>query len=180
MDFFQTILSRNAEYAQNGFSPDLKIIPSRRTLILACVDPRVDPMDVLKLEAGEAAIIRNVGGRVNPSLIDTLDILRTVSKAGGNEIGIGWTLLLLQHTDCGIRGCLHHAPGKLAAYMGVPEEGLSALAVEDPYKAIEYDIAALRANADMPADLTIAGVVYDVKTGRIDTVAPPVLLKGPS
>lgn len=171
MDFFQTILHRNADYAATRFSPDMSIIPSEKLLILACVDPRVDPMDVLQLKADEAAIIRNVGGRVNPSLFETLDILRTVSKAGGNEIGEGWTLFLLQHTDCGIRGCLRHTPNKLAQYMGVAEDGLADLAIADPYRGVEIDIAALRANPEIPAQLNIVGAVYDVETGRLQTVA---------
>ncbi len=167
MDFFQTLLSRNAEYAVTRFSRDLNIIPSQKTLILACVDPRVDPMDVLKLKPGEAAMIRNVGGRVNPSLLETLDILRTVSKAGGNEIGEGWTLFLLQHTDCGIRGCLRHAQDKLARYMGGTEDDLASQAILDPYQAVQIDAAALRKNPEIPSGLNIVGGVYDVEDGTI-------------
>lgn len=43
MDFLETLSRRNAEFAETGFSPDLKILPSRRTMIIGCVDPRVDP-----------------------------------------------------------------------------------------------------------------------------------------
>ncbi len=55
-------------------------------MIVGCVDPRVDPMDILKLDRGEGVVIRNVGGRINLALLETLTILRTVSKAAGQEL----------------------------------------------------------------------------------------------
>ena len=177
MDFFETLAVRNAAFAETEFLVDLKILPSRRTLILGCVDPRVDPMDILKLEPGEAAIIRNVGGRVNPALIETLDILQTVSKAAGEEVGPGWNLIVLHHTKCGIIGCYHHAPDLLVKYMCVPAEELDALAITDPYKAVVIDIAALRANPNVSGAFTVAGLVYDVATGRIETVVAPQVLR---
>ncbi|MNQ92847.1 Beta-carbonic anhydrase 1 [compost metagenome] len=172
MDFLQTLAQRNAAFADSGFSADLKIIPSRKTMIIGCVDPRVDPMDVLQLQPGEAAVIRNVGGRVNPALLETMAILRTVSRVGGSEVGEGWNLILLHHTDCGITGCLHHAPELLAKHMGVAPQELAALEIDDPYKAVAVDVAALKANPNLPGGFTVTGLVYDVATGRIDTVVP--------
>ncbi|MNL12852.1 Beta-carbonic anhydrase 1 [compost metagenome] len=172
MDFLQTLAQRNAAFANSDFSADLKIIPSRKTMIIGCVDPRVDPMDVLKLQPGEAAVIRNVGGRVNPALLETMAILRTVSRVGGSEVGEGWNLILLHHTDCGISGCLHHAPELLAKHMGVAPQELAALEIDDPYKAVAVDVAALKANPNLPGGFTVTGLVYDVATGRIDTVVP--------
>ena len=100
MDIVTELLARNAAFAEDGFNQGLKIIPSKKIMIIGCVDPRVDPMDVLGLEPGEAAIIRNVGGRVNPALFETMEILTTVAKAGGGALGEGWNLIVLQHTQC--------------------------------------------------------------------------------
>ena len=177
MDFLETLASRNAEFAQSGFSADLKMMPSRKTMIIGCVDPRVDPMDVLKLAPGETAVIRNVGGRVNPSLLETMALLGAVSRAAGQPVSDGWNLVLLQHTDCGINGCYHHAPKLLSKYMGVAEDKLDDLAITDPYKAVAIDVEALRANPNLPGGFTVTGLVYDVKTGRIETVVPPVTLR---
>jgi carbonic anhydrase len=177
MDFLQTLLERNAAFAANGFSAELKIIPSQRALIIGCVDPRVDPVDVLGLQPGEAAVIRNVGGRVTPALFETLAILGRVSQAGGAAIGEGWHLIILQHTDCGIRGCLHHAPSLLAQYMGVAPEQLPALAIADPRQAVAIDVAALKANPQLPAGFSVSGMVYDVATGLVETVVPASRLR---
>ncbi|TPG73921.1 carbonic anhydrase [Pseudomonas arsenicoxydans] len=177
MDFLQTLIERNAAFAQNDFAADLKIIPSQKTLILGCVDPRVDPVDVLKLGPGEAAVIRNVGGRVNPALFETMAILGTVSKLGGAAVGQGWNLIVLHHTDCGISGCYHHAPELLAKHMGVATDELAALEIDDPYKAVAIDVAALKANPNLPGAFTVTGLVYDVTTGLIETVVPAGLLR---
>ncbi|WP_050479028.1 carbonic anhydrase [Herbaspirillum rhizosphaerae] len=181
MDFIETLIQRNAEFATTAFSAGMKILPSRRTLILGCVDPRVDPMDVLQLQAGEAAVIRNVGGRVNPSLLETMSLLRTVSKAGGEPIGSGWNFVVLHHTKCGIAGCYRHAPALLAQHMGVTEgKALDALAITDPYASVAMDVAALKANPDFADDLQITGLVYDVDTGLIEVVAPTAPARTPA
>ncbi|GJH29995.1 carbonic anhydrase [Caballeronia novacaledonica] len=177
MDFLETFASRNVQFAKTGFNADLKMLPSRRTMIIGCVDPRVDPMDVLKLEPGEAAVIRNVGGRVNPALLETMVILGTVSRAAGEAVGAGWNLVVLQHTDCGINGCYHHAPKLLSKYMGVSDDKLDDLAITDPYKAVAIDVAALNANPNLPGGFTVTGLVYDVKTGLLETVVPPTVLR---
>lgn len=177
MDFLDTLASRNAEFVSHGFSADLKIIPSAKTMIIGCVDPRVDPMDVLKLKPGEAVVIRNVGGRINPALLETLAILRAVSRAAGQEVGAGWNLIVLHHTDCGIIGCYRHAPGLLANYMGVPADGLDALAITNPYKAVAVDVASLKANPLLPGEFTLSGLVYDVANGKIEIVVPPAPLR---
>lgn len=173
MDFIDTLMRRNAEFAAEGYTDGLKILPSRRTLILGCVDPRVDPMDILKLRPGEAAVIRNVGGRVNPALLETMRILGAVSRAGGEAIGAGWNFVVLQHTKCGIVGCQLHAPALLARQMGVEESALASLAIADPVAAVKLDVAALKANPDFPGDVLVTGMVYDVDTGRIEVVVPP-------
>ena len=177
MEFVETLVARNADFTQQGFLADLKILPSARTLIIGCVDPRVDPMDVLKLKPGEAAVIRNVGGRINPAMLETLALLRAVSSAAGQEIGTSWNLIVLHHTACGIIGCYHHAPDLLARHMGVVRNQLEALAITDPYAAVKVDVAALKTNPQLPGGFMLSGLVYDVATGRVETVVPPDLLR---
>lgn len=176
MDFLDTMIDRNADFAGSEFVPGLQMLPSTSTVVVGCVDPRVDPAHVLGLEQGEVAVIRNVGGRVNKPLIETLAILRVVAKAAGRENGIR-NLVLLHHTDCGIIGCHHHAPDLLARHLGVETAALDGMAIDDPYRAVALDIATLRANEQLPAGVMVSGLVYDVKTGRVETVVPPAPLR---
>jgi len=175
MDFLETMIARNARFAETAFAPELKILPSAGTIVVGCVDPRVDPAYVLGLEQGEVAVIRNVGGRITPALLETLAVLRVVAKAAGSEAGLR-SLVLLHHTDCGIIGCYHHAPELLATYLGVDVAALDDLAILDPYKAVARDVAALKASHQFPPALAISGLVYDVITGRVTTTVPPAAL----
>ena len=106
-------------------------------------------------------------------------MLRIVAKASGGEIGPGWNLIVLHHTDCGIN-CLVHSPELLSKYFGVIPAELDAMAITDPHKAVAVDVAALKANPLLPGGfLFVTGLVYDVTTGRVEILVPPALLRIP-
>jgi carbonic anhydrase len=92
------------------------------------------------------------------------------------EIGRGWNLIVLHHTDCGITH-LAHSPELLAKHFGVVPEDLDKLAIADPHKAVAFDVAALKCNPLLPGGFLVSGLVYDVATGRIELVVPPALLR---
>jgi len=175
MSVIETLTQRNEAFASSRFSAGLKIMPSMKTMIIGCVDPRVDPVDIFGLVPGEAVVIRNVGGRITPATLQTMAMLRIVAKAGGGEIA-GWNLIVLHHNDCGI-ACLAHSPELLAKYFGVAPADLDALAIADPHKAVAVDVAALKANPLLPGGFLLTGLVYDVTTGRIEIVVPTSLLR---
>jgi carbonic anhydrase len=178
MSVITSLTGRNAAFAAERYSPDLKIMPSKKTMIIGCVDPRADPADIFGLAPGEAAVIRNVGGRVDPATLRTLALLRGVVKgrSRGGDIGQDWNLIVLHHTDCGISDCQLHAPALLGKHMDTSVEGLDALAIADPYAAVKLDVAALQANPATPSGLTVTGMVYDVATGKVAVVVPAVVL----
>jgi carbonic anhydrase len=177
MDFFESLLARNDGFASSRFTADLKMLPSKRTLIIGCVDPRVDPVDVFALQPGEAVVIRNVGGRLNAATRETITILQTIAKAAGKDVGEGWNLIVLHHNDCGIVGCFHHAPDLLAQHLGVSREALDTMAIGDPRRAVALDVAALKADPDLPGGFMVSGIVYDVHTGKVETVVAPTRLR---
>jgi len=69
MTVIDTLAERNDDFVRTRFVPGLPMLPRLRTLVVGCVDPRVDPAHVLGLETGDAAVIRNVGGRVTPDVL---------------------------------------------------------------------------------------------------------------
>ena len=177
MDTIETLTRRNRDFAERTFSGDLKMLPSMKTIIVGCVDPRVDPADVFNLEPGEAIVIRNIAGRIDTTTLQTMAILRTVAQGAGKDIGEGWNLIVLHHTDCGINIGHRLAPNLIAEYLRVDQAALDGLAITDPYKAVAVDVAALKANPRLPAGLIVTGVVYDVVTGRTDIVVPSSRLR---
>ncbi len=59
-----TLIDRNLEFANNFKQGDLGILPRLSTLIVTCLDARVDPAHLFGLELGDAVVMRNIGGRV--------------------------------------------------------------------------------------------------------------------
>ncbi|WP_397448028.1 carbonic anhydrase [Pseudomonas sp. NA-150] len=176
MNVIESLTQRNDAFANSSdFNADIKILPSMKTMIIGCIDPRVDPVDVFGLKPGEAAVIRNVGGRIDPATLQTMAILRGVAKANGKEVGPGWNLIVLHHTDCGVTPCLHHAPELLAKHFA--PVALDDMAITDPYAAVALDVAALKANPKLPGGFLVTGMVYDVATGKVETVVPTALLR---
>jgi carbonic anhydrase len=176
MDTLSVLSERNADFAANRFPPGLTLVPTLKTMIISCVDPRVDPAHILGLELGDAAIIRNVGGRVTPSTVAELGMLRKVTQAGGGDMGTGWDLVVIHHTQCGITR-LADEPGMLAAYFGIDQHDVLAKSVGDPHEAVAVDVAALKASPALAGGFLVSGLVYDVQNGRTELVVKPSLLR---
>lgn len=173
MSVIDTLLQRNAEFAARRFIPNFTLATTLGITVLGCVDPRVDPAHVLGLEPGEAAVLRNIGGRVTPAALQMLTLLGTLPRLlGAPRPTGGMTLVVVQHTDCGITQ-LAREPDRLAPYFGVTPDELDAKAVLDPYAAVQVDVAALKQAASaLPEGSTVTGLVYDVATGRVEIVVP--------
>jgi carbonic anhydrase len=176
MDTIETLIDRNADFAEHRFSPGLRIVPHLKTLLVGCLDPRVDPAQVLGVELGEVGVIRNIGGRVTPDVLAEIALLVTLTKTLGGALGPGWDLIVLQHTDCGILR-MQEPPDKLADLFDVEPTSLGDKSVGDPRAGVEVDIATLRDSPLIPGTFRVTGMVYDVATGRVDTVAGPAVLR---
>jgi carbonic anhydrase len=172
---FDTLLERNQDFAVHHFLKDLSMMPTLRTMIIGCVDPRVDPAHVLGLKLGDAIVIRNVGGRVTPATLQIMGMLGGIAQRAGGP-PTGFHLVVLQHTHCGIAH-LEGQPDMLASYFGIGQEELAAQAVTDPHTAVAVDVAALRATPALPESWLVSGLVYDVTTGQIEVVVPPAPLR---
>jgi carbonic anhydrase len=169
------LVHRNASFAQNGFRGGLTINPSGNVMIIGCVDPRVDPAHVLGLDNGEAAIIRNVGGRITPATLRTLGMLNKVGAANASTHRPGvWNLVILHHTDCGMTD-LAAFPDLLAEYFEIPPGELDSKSVSDPAGSARIDVDIILQTLHGP-DFLVSGLVYDVDTGLIDTVVGPTPL----
>jgi carbonic anhydrase len=167
-----TLNRRNRTFAENRFESDLGMMPKLRTMIVGCVDPRVDPTLVLGLELGDAVVIRNIGGRITPATLQSIAMLRLIADAEGGAPGAGWNLIVVHHTDCGIRHLTGY-PDLLAEHLGIDRAEFDASSVIDPHATVAADVAALKANTFLPAELIVSGLVYDVSTGLIEQVVAP-------
>lgn len=171
MGIVETLTERNANFAKTRFNPGLRMKPVLATIVICCVDARVDPAVVLGSEQGEIMPIRNVGGRVTPGTIDELIMLRKVAQSTGGDLGPGWELIVMQHTQCGITRIQDH-PELLAPYFQTTENELPDVFVGDPRAAVARDVAVLQAEPRLEG-VRVSGLVYDVTTGLTETVSEP-------
>src|SRR6202034_392962 len=128
-----------------------KAMPNVKATIIGCADMRVDPFDIPGLKPGEDVVIRNIGGRITPVLLEELGLLGRIGQVAKEMPGGGgeFHLIVLQHTDCGITR-LAGDPAMLTHYFQIPEAELKAKAVLDPRAAVAVDVALLRTVPALP------------------------------
>ena len=67
-------------------------IPARRMAIVTCMDARIDPLQALGLQLGDAHVIRNAGAVVSDDVLHSLEASRAI--AGTTAV------VLVAHSDC--------------------------------------------------------------------------------
>jgi len=180
MNNFGYLLERNKSFAaqqsaSGTLMPSLpRALPNVKAIVIGCADMRVDPSHVLGIKPGEAVVIRNIGGRITPGLLEELGLLGRIGQVAGAIPGGGgeFHLIVLQHTDCGITRLAGDA-ALLTHYFQTQKEELKTKAVTDPRAAVAVDVALLRAIPALPGAWLVSGLVYDVATGLVEIVVPP-------
>lgn len=184
MNNLDYMLERNKDFAAQQSAagtlmPSLpRALPNVKAIIIGCADMRVDPAHVLGIRPGEAIVIRNIGGRITPGLLEQLGLLGRIGEVANEIPGGGgeFHIIVLQHTDCGITR-LAPDSDKLAHYFQVKGDELRTKAVTDPRAAVALDVAVLRATHALRGDWLISGLVYDVATGLVEIVVPPARIR---
>jgi carbonic anhydrase len=181
MTSLDSMLERNKDFAASQ-SParDLmpRALPNVKAIIIGCADMRVDPAHVLGIQPGEAVVMRNIGGRITPGLLEQLGMLGRIGEVVGAVPNDGgeFHLIVLQHTNCGIT-YLARETAMLTRFFQTPETELKTKAVSDPRAAVAADVALLRTIPALPGEWLVSGLVYDVETGLVDVVVPPAQIR---
>jgi carbonic anhydrase len=171
MSATDTVLERNAARSEDLRERNLTISPDLRAIVLTCADHRVDPAHVLGLDLGEAVVLRNPGGRVTPAFVQNIAVLAVVGATYGLEPG--FELIVMHHTDCGIKRLdSPEYSAMVASYFGVEEDAIAAKHLTDPRAAVRADLDELRANPLIPPTLIVSGIVYDIESGNAEVVCP--------
>ena len=184
MNYFDSLSQRNKDFAAQQSAagtlmPSLpRALPNVKAIIIGCADMRVDPAHVFGLKPGEAVVMRNIGGRITPGLLEQLGLLGRIGEVAGEIPGGGgeFHIIVLQHTDCGITR-LAGDTDMVTRYFQIQEGELKTKAVTDPRAAVAIDVAALRRIPALPGDWVVSGLVYDVATGLVEIVVPPAPIR---
>jgi carbonic anhydrase len=179
------MLERNKHFAASQSAAGtlmpslLRALPNVRAIIVGCADMRVDPAHVFGITPGEAVVLRDIGARITPGLLEQLGLLGRIREVAREIPGGGgeFHIIVLQHTDCGITR-LAGDPTMLGHYFQMQEGELKTKAVTDPRAAVALDVALLRAIPALPEEWLVSGLIYDVATGLVEIVVPPTRIRG--
>jgi len=173
------VLGANAKYAAGfGDKAKLALPPTRRFVILTCMDARLDPAKYAGLAEGDAHVIRNAGGRASDDAIRSLII--SYKLLGTREF------FVIHHTDCGMQFFANDViRGLLASSLETAEltpqgfrdvgkgpgsragEYIEWLTIKDAKQAVLDDVTRIRNHPLIPKTIPVHGYIYDVKSGRL-------------
>jgi carbonic anhydrase len=165
-------LERNRAFAAAGAHEGAVVFPNLRLFVITCLDPRIDPAHFLGLKLSDAMVVRNVGGRVTPEVINDIAFIGQITE---NALPDGplFEVAVIHHTQCGAGAfaddTFRHT---YAERIGADEAILRERAVLDPAQTVTDDVERLRSAPAISPRVTVSGHVYDVVTGLVETVLP--------
>src|SRR3984885_13930986 len=96
----EAALERNRAFAAAGGHQGAVVFPKLRLFVITCLDPRVDPAHFLGLGLSDAMVIRNVGGRVTPEVINAVAFIGQLAESVLPD-GPLFEIAVIHHTQCG-------------------------------------------------------------------------------
>src|ERR1700756_393678 len=93
-------LERNRAFAAGDGHQGAVMFPNLRLFVVTCLDPRVDPAHFLGLGLSDAMVVRNVGGRVTPEVINDVAYIAQIAETVMPE-GPLFEVAVIHHNQCG-------------------------------------------------------------------------------
>jgi carbonic anhydrase len=166
----EAALERNRAFAAAGGQHGAVVFPNLSLFVITCLDPRVDPAHFLGLGLSDAMVVRNVGGRVTPEVINDVAFIGQLAE---NVVPDGplFEVAVIHHTQCGTGALADDSfRRRYAERIRAEESTLRDHAVLDPAATVTRDVERLRSAPAISPRVTVSGYVYDVVTGLVQTV----------
>ncbi len=171
-DSIESALARNRAFAATGGHEGAVVFPNLRLFVITCLDPRTDPAHFLGLGLSDAMVLRNVGGRVTPEVINDVAFIGQLAGTGLPD-GPLFEVAVIHHTQCGTAALADDTFRRnYAQRIGAEESTLREHAVLDPAATVTRDVERLRSAPAISPRVTVSGHVYDVVSGLVQTVIP--------
>lgn len=153
--------------------------PNKKLAILTCMDTRlIELLPVaLGLKNGDAKIIKNAGGVIShPYGSVVRSLLIAILRLKVEEI------MVIGHTDCGVKGLDGEEMISLLLERGVPAENITALEAqgvdfrswlggfESTGGAVADAVTVLREHPLVPRNISVRGFIIDSVTGELRQV----------
>jgi carbonic anhydrase len=160
-DAFDDLLEANRTFAQDFKLGGFDGVARAGVAVVTCMDSRIDPLGMLGLQAGDAKIFRNPGGRITPQALEAL--ILAVHLLNVDRI------LVIPHTRCAMSSATEHElQERIGASSGQDASWQSFGVVSDQEEALREDLAKVHAHPLIPDRVKVGGFVYDVDTGLLE------------
>jgi carbonic anhydrase len=160
---FDDLLIANEGFSASFDRGDVGMPPRRRVAIVTCMDARLHPETFLGLDIGDAHVIRNAGGRTSDDAIRSLVISQRL--LGTNEV------VVIHHTDCGMLTFKNQElVDKIQDELGADASGIDFLPFGELEQSVLDDVETLRRSEFIPDEVSVAGAIYEVETGRLHEI----------
>jgi carbonic anhydrase len=172
MTNMETFLKRNRDFAQTPAKdnvPQIPFIPNRQLYVITCLDPRVDPTNILGLDLGDAIVARNVGGRVTQSVLQDVAWISYLHEVKTPDAD-WFEIAIIHHTDCGSGVFADEQLRHGFAARGFDDAELARLAVLDPTETVADDVKTLLDYPNLSSRVRVSGYAYDLITGLLSIV----------
>jgi carbonic anhydrase len=160
---FGDLLAANAAFAERFTLGGFDGVAHRGVAIVTCMDSRIDPLGMLGLVAGDAKILRDLGGRVTDEVLAGLVL-------GTNLLGVE-RILLVAHTRCAAASNSEtELRARVSRTSGTDASWMSFHSVPNQADALHEDVHRVRSHPLIPDRVLVGGFMYDVDTGLLHQV----------
>jgi carbonic anhydrase len=175
MSNIEDLIENNKKFATTDTRnrvPQIPFIPNKQVYVIICIDPRVDPTDILGLELGDAIVARTVGGRVTPAVLQDLAWISYLHEVKTPDAE-WFEVMVIHHTDCGSGFFADDELRHGFSARGYDDAELAGLAVLNPHDTVGSDVEKVRNFANLSVRVRVSGWAYDLDTGLLEEVVPP-------
>jgi len=161
---FAELLANNRRYTERfpkidgGFDG----IAHAGLAIITCMDSRIEPLQMVGLQLGDAKILRTPGGQLTPDAM--LGCIMAANLLGVHRI------MVVPHTRCAMVGGDEVIRTRVRQQTGADVGDLAFGSITDQRAKLLRDVAALRAEPLVSDHAEIGGFLYDVDTGVLTQV----------
>ncbi len=163
MSDFDDLLSANSAFAETFDLHGFDGVAKAGVAMVTCMDSRIDPLNMIGLEPGDAKILRNPGGRVTERVL--------VATVLGITLLQVKRVMVIQHTRCAMASAseeeLHR---RIEERTGVDATWMELGAIDDQESTIRGDVHKVTSHPLVPDDISVGGFIYDVDTGLLRQV----------
>lgn len=160
---FEDLLAANREFADSFALAGFDGVARAGVAMVTCMDSRIDPLRMIGLQAGDAKILRNPGGRVTDQVLVALVL-------GVNLLNVK-RVLVVQHTRCAMASDSEaQLRQKVSAAGGEDASWMTFGVITDQRTDILEEVIRARTHPLLKERVEVGGFLYDVDTGLLEKV----------